>query len=177
MVVSTGSIVPRREDCIYSQAVAKTVGTTVDTTVADGQLPTSTRYDATCSHRLKLSLTLSYTQCHDRIDNVISILLQCFDRFLPRHICLSHYKFNVLALQPGVINLLIIIIILFWLFDFFLALSVIVVVTSMIMTCMVARIGALSGSQLLGSVGLCLRVQVFDLGFTKDAEVSLAKPS
>jgi hypothetical protein len=48
---------------------------------------------------------------------------------------------------------------------------VIVVVTSMIMTGMVACIGALSSSKLLGSASLCLRVQIFDLGFTKDADV------
>ena len=118
----------------------------------------------------ELPSTLSYTQCHDRIDNVISILLQCIDRFLPRHVRLSHYEFNVLALQPGVINLLVIIVILFRLFDFLFALSVIVVVTSVIMTCMVARISALSSSKLLGCAGLCLRIQVFNLGFTKDAE-------
>jgi len=47
----------------------------------------------------------------------------------------------------------------------------IMVVACMVVTGMITRVGTLSSSKLLGGVGLCLRVQVLDLGFTKDARL------
>jgi hypothetical protein len=115
----------------------------------------------------------SSAQCHDRVDYVILILFQCFDCFLSRHISLSHHQLNVLALQLAIIDFLVVIIILFRLLGLFFALAVIVIVPSMVMTSMITGIGILGSCELLGSIGLSLRVQVFDLRFTKDAELML----
>ncbi len=123
------------------------------------------------SPALNRLLCLSYTQCHDRIDYVISVLFQCLDSLLPRNIGLGHNKFDVLAFQPCIIDFLLIIIILFRLLDFLFAPSMIVVMAGMIMAGMVSGTGVLCCGKLLGCVCLGLRVQIFDFGFAKDARL------
>lgn len=128
---------------------------------------------ATWLYPLPSTSCLSYTQCHNRVDYIVPILLQCFHSFLPRHISLRHHQLDVLAFQPAVIHFLVVVIILFRLLGFFFAFAVIVVVAGMIMTSMITRIGSLSSCELLSGIGLSLRVQVLDLRFTKDAEAVL----
>jgi hypothetical protein len=82
---------------------------------------------------------------------------------------LSHDQLDVLALEARVIHLFVVIIVLLGLLGFLFALSVIVVVACVVMTGVITRIGILGSSKLLGGIGLRLRVQVFNLGFTEDA--------
>lgn len=47
-----------------------------------------------------------YAQCHDTVDNIIIILLECLDGLLSADAGLGHDKLDVLGLQTSVINLL-----------------------------------------------------------------------
>ena len=79
-----------------------------------------------------------------------------------------HDELNVLGLEPRVINLLVIFLFFLLLLVFnrlALALAMIMVV---IMTGVIVR-GSFSLREIRCSIGCNLRVQVFNLGFTKDA--------
>jgi len=112
-----------------------------------------------------------HTQCHDRVDYVVVILLQRLDCLLPRDGCLLHDQLNVLALQVILIDLLVILI--------FVVVVMVVVVTAVIVAAVVdglplavvvTCVGVLLGlDDLLGSGGLGLGVEVLDLGFSEDA--------
>lgn len=105
-----------------------------------------------------------HAQCHDRVDNVVVVLLQSLDSLFPRHTRLLHHKLNVLALQTSLIDLLAII--LFLLF-FFLSFSS---VNGLALAVVVAgMLSSFSSGELLGGSGLRLGVEVLDLGFAEDA--------
>jgi hypothetical protein len=88
---------------------------------------------------------------------------------------LSHHKLNILALEAAIIDLLIIVIVIVRLFGFVFSLAMIVVVASMVMASMITGVGIFGGSKLLSGVCLCLRVQVFNLSFTKDTILQLER--
>lgn len=108
-----------------------------------------------------------HAQCHDRIDNVIVILLQGLDSLLPRDRGLRHDQFNVLGLHTGVINFLTIILVL--LFVFLSIAGINGLALAMIVRVVVASVGVgISSSELRSCVGLSLRIEVFNLGLAKD---------
>ena len=79
---------------------------------------------------------------------------------------MTHDELNVLGLNTAVVNFLIIVIFLLGLLVFdCLAFAVL---DGMVVTLM-ASVGLFGGGELLCRGGLVLRVEVFDLGFTKDA--------
>lgn len=108
-----------------------------------------------------------YAERHDGVDDIVVVLAQGLDGLLARHISLSHDELDVLGLEASLIDLLTIILFLLLLGlglgGLALAVVVVVVVTGVLAS------GGLSGSQLLGSGGLSLGVQVLDLGLTEDA--------
>ena len=112
-----------------------------------------------------------HTQRHDRVDDVIVILLQRLDRLLPTHARLRHHEFDILTLQTGIVHLLIVVFVFFRLlgvrFDGF-ALALAMVVARVAVGGAGGVSGLLSGELLRGR-GLGLRVKVFDLGFAEDA--------
>ena len=52
-----------------------------------------------------------YAQCHDRVDYIIVILLQCLNSLLSGNACLSHDQLDILVLKTRSINLLSIILV------------------------------------------------------------------
>jgi hypothetical protein len=118
------------------------------------------------NRRRDLISLASYAERHDRVDDIVVILLECLDSLLPGHIGLSHDELNVLGLQTRVVNLLAVVLILVLLSLGLrgLALALGVVVTSVsVGTC------GLGSSELLSSIDLRLSVQVLNLGLTEDA--------
>jgi hypothetical protein len=105
-------------------------------------------------------------ECHDGVDNVVVVVLECLDSLLARHTGLGHDKFDVLGLQAGIVDFFVIVIVFLLSLLVFnlLALSVliVVIVTGVVFT------GLLS-SELLSGGGLVLRVEILDLGLTEDA--------
>lgn len=118
------------------------------------------------SHRPSL-----YAESHDGVDNIVVVLLKSLNGLLSRDVGLSHDELNVLGLEAGVVNLLAIILFLLLLGLGLrgLALAVVVVVVVIVTGVGVTVAGGLGGSQLLGSGGLSLGVQVLNLGLTEDA--------
>ena len=104
-------------------------------------------------------------ESHDGIDNVIVVLLEGLDSLLPADRGLGHDELNVLWLETSLVNLLTVILLL--------GLGVgtgvdgLALVT-VIVPSVVTR-GTLLVLQLLSSSGLCLRVQVLNLGLTENA--------
>lgn len=121
----------------------------------------------------RLQTSCSPAQRHNRIDNIIAILLQRLNRLLPRHTRLRHHQINILTLQPAIIHLLVIVIVLLHLLGLLVLflVAVLVVVLAVVVARVVAGGGALLGGELLRGAGLGLRVQVFDFGFAEDAGV------
>jgi len=102
-----------------------------------------------------------HAQRHDRVDYIIVILLQCLDGLLPRHRSLLHNELDILALEALLIDLLVIVV--------FLLLLGIAGVNSLALAVVVARVGVcLRLNHLLDSGGLCLGVEVLNLGLTED---------
>lgn len=108
------------------------------------------------------STLLSYTQCHDGVDNIIVVVFECLDGLLPRHASLSHDEFNVLGLKTGVVDLLAVVLLLL------LLLGLGLLALALVLVGVLGGSGALSGSELLGGRGLGLGVQVLNLGLTED---------
>lgn len=107
-----------------------------------------------------------YAQRHDGVYDVVVVLLEGLDGLLPGDTSLLHDKLNVLALETGVINLLVIVLLLFLLLVLDgLALGGLVTV---VVASVVVGLG-LGLSKLLGGGGLGLGVEVLDLGLTEDA--------
>lgn len=114
---------------------------------------------------LTTTIQSSYTESHDRVDNIIVILPQRLDGLLARDIGLGHNQINVLGLKAALVNLLTVVLLLFLLGldlgGLALAKVVLVVVTGVLT-------GGLGGSQLLGGGSLRLSVQVLNFGLTED---------
>jgi hypothetical protein len=110
-----------------------------------------------------------YAQSHDRVDDVVVVLLEGLDGLLPRDTGLLHNKLNVLGLESRVIDLLAVILLLliFLLLLDGLALVVTVVVV-MVVTSVVVGL-SLGLGELLSGGSLSLGVQVLDLGLAEDA--------
>jgi hypothetical protein len=64
------------------------------------RMPTFTHHVLSPPQRCSL-----YAQSHNAVDNVIVVLLQCFDSLLPANTRLRHHELDILALQAGLINL------------------------------------------------------------------------
>lgn len=105
------------------------------------------------------------TEGHDRVDNVVVVLLERLDGLLPRYVGLRHDELDVLVLDALGIHLLAII--------FLLLGGLLVGVTTLDslarLAVVVARVVVLSGGKLLGGRGLGGGVKVLDLGLTEDA--------
>lgn len=54
-----------------------------------------------------------YTERHDRIDYIVTVVFECFHRFLPRHGGLVHDELDILLFKSRVINLFVIVVFLF----------------------------------------------------------------
>ena len=111
-----------------------------------------------------------YAQCHDRVDNIVVVLLQSLDSLVARNTGLGHNQLDILVLKTGSINLLLIL-----LFLLLLGLSTLnsltltlvrVVVARVVVTSVVVR---LSSGKLLSSGSLSLGVKVLNLSLTEDA--------
>ena len=109
------------------------------------------------------STLLSYTQCHDGVDNIIVVVFERLDGLLSRHAGLRHDKLNVLGLETRVVDLLAVI------FLLLLLLGLGLLAFTLVLVGVLGGSGALSGGELLGGGGLGLGVQVLDLGLTEDA--------
>lgn len=113
-----------------------------------------------------------YAQRHDGVDDIVIILLQCFDSLLSADIRLCHDQFNVLCLKASIINFFSIILFLFYFLGITLdRLALVIMIVIMIVAGMIA---SRLCCELLGGAGLGSRVEVFDLGFTKDTMLELA---
>jgi hypothetical protein len=106
-----------------------------------------------------------YAEGHDTVDNIVVVLLEGLDGLLPAHAGLSHDELDVLGLEASVIDLLAIVVVLLLLLGTLDGLALVtlggVVVAGVV-------VGGLAG-ELLGSLGLGLRVEVLNLGLTEDA--------
>ena len=113
---------------------------------------------------------------HERFDN---LLFERLDSFLLWHTGLRHHQFNVLGFDPGFIHFLPIVIIV--IVSFLSVAGINSFAFAMVVRVIVSRVGIVSGvdvfgsGKLRGSVGLSLRVEVLDLGFTKDTRCKLSK--
>ena len=99
------------------------------------------------------------------VDDIVIVLLQCLDGLVTGNVGLSHDKLNVLVLETGGIDLLVILLLLLLLLLDSLTLSMVVGVV----VAGVVVVVVLGGSGLLGSVELSLGVKVLNLGLTEDA--------
>lgn len=96
-----------------------------------------------------------YAQCHDRVDNIVVILLQCLDSLLSRDGCLLHDQLDILALQVGLINFFAIVFILILLVIVMLnGLALAVAARAVIVACVLIDLAGLNN--LLGSGVLSL---------------------
>jgi hypothetical protein len=109
-----------------------------------------------------------YAQSHDRVDNVVVVLLEGLDGLLPRDAGLLHDKLNVLGLETRVIDLLAIVLLLVLLLLLDGLALVVTVVVVVVVTSVVVGL-SLGLGELLSGGSLGLGVQVLDLGLTKDA--------
>lgn len=104
-------------------------------------------------------------QSHDRVDDVVVILLERLDGLLPRYVGLRHDELNVLVLDALGVHLLTVILLLLGGL-----LGGIATLNGLAgLAVVVACVVVLGGGQLLGGGGLGGGVQVLDLGLTKDA--------
>lgn len=111
-----------------------------------------------------------YAQGHDRVDNIVVVLLQGLDGLLAGDGRLLHDELDVLGLETRVVDLLAIILVLLGLLlDSLLGVAVVMVVVVVVVVAGVVVTLLLGLSQLLGGGRLGLRVQVLDLGLTEDA--------
>lgn len=113
-----------------------------------------------------------YAQCHDTVDNIVVVLLECLDGLLPTDAGLGHDKLNVLGLETGVVNLLTIVFLLLgWLARTLLnGLALVGTISGVVVGSLVCRLCG----ELLGGGSLSLNVEVLNLGLTKDAVPMLA---
>lgn len=124
--------------------------------------------------------TVSVPRCldaesHDRVDDIVVVLLECLDSLLPRYVGLGHDEFDVLVLNALGVHFLAVVLL-------FLGSLVGGGVGALNglpagLTVVVARVVVLGGGQLLGSGGLGGGVQVLDLGLTEDAVARLVSPA
>lgn len=114
-----------------------------------------------------------YAERHNRVDNVVVVLLQRLDGLVARDVGLGADKLNVLVLQTRGVNLSLVLLLSLLvargLGGLALAVVVLVVVLMVVAGVVVARVFRVSLRQLLGSRGLGLGVEVLDLGLAKDA--------
>lgn len=112
----------------------------------------------------KTSLATLYAECHDRVDNIVVVLLECLDGLLPADTSLGHDELDVLGLKTGVVDLLTVILLLLLLgltsLD---GLALVTVVVTGVVT------GSLLLGESLGGGSLGLGVEVLNLGLTEDA--------
>ena len=122
------------------------------------------------SHPLSQSDFALYTERHDRVDNVVVVLLQCLDSLLPADGCLGHDKLDILCLEASVVNLLAVILL------FLLLLGLAALDSLALVAVVVAGVvtgGSLLCCELLSCRSLCLRVEVLNLGLAEDAVLVL----
>lgn len=105
------------------------------------------------------------TESHDRVDNVVVVLLERLDSLLPRYVGLRHDELDILVLNALGVHLLAVILLLLG----GLLLGVTTLDSLARLAVVVARVVVLGGGKLLGSRGLGGGVQVLDLGLTEDA--------
>jgi hypothetical protein len=105
------------------------------------------------------------TQCHDRVDYVVVVLLEGLDGLLAADRRLGHDEFDILVLDALGVDLLVVILLLLGSL-----LAVAVVVAGVVV---VVRGGV---GELLGSGSLGAGVEVLDLGLTEDAVTLLVPP-
>lgn len=110
----------------------------------------------------------SYAERHNGVDDIIVVSFQSLDSLLSGDVGLSHDELNVLSFQARVVNFLaVVFLFLLLVLDLWgLALALVRVVVAGVCVSVGSGLG---GSELLGCVDLGLGVQVFDLGFTEDA--------
>ena len=110
---------------------------------------------------------LSYAEGHDRVDNVVVVLLQSLDGLLPADVCLGHDEFDVFGFETGVVDLFAVI------FFFLLGLFRVTTLDGLaLVAVIVIMTGVISGrlcGKLLRGTGLGGRVEVFNLGLSEDA--------
>ena len=128
-----------------------------------------------------LHLTIAgslHTQRHYRVHNIMVVLLQRLDGLLARHASLGHDQLDVLALHARLVDLLVIVLVLFFLLSVtgVDGLALAVVMAGVVVACVTAaaRLCALGGGELRRGVGLCLGVEVLDLCLAEDAAKTLA---
>jgi hypothetical protein len=114
-----------------------------------------------------------YRQSHNRVDNIIIILLQSLDSLVSRNIGLRHDEFDILVLDTLSINwlsiiLVIVLLVVAGLDGLALAVRVAVgvVVAGVVVSSVVVRLLSCEG---LSGGCLSLGVEILDLGFTEDA--------
>jgi hypothetical protein len=119
------------------------------------------------SKRTKQEQTILDTQCHNRIDNIIVILLQGLYSLWTANIGLGHDELNILVLYAIGVNLLsivVVIVVVFLVVGLLGGLAVVTVVVASV-------VGLGVGLGELGSSGLLSGgVQVLDLGLTENTE-------
>lgn len=118
--------------------------------------------------------SISYTQIHDGVDNVVIERLQSLNGLLSRHVGLCHHQLDILGLNTGLVDLLTIIFLLLLLLLVSGSLGSLALVGSSILvgvvvTGVVVSSSRLSGSELLSGGSLSLGVEVLNLGLTEDA--------
>jgi hypothetical protein len=110
-----------------------------------------------------------YAKRHNGVDYIVVVLFQCLDSLLPRNRRLLHDQLNILALESRLVHLLAIVLI--FIILLFLAslngLALAVSPRAVVMACMLVDFTGLN--DLVGGIGLSLRVEVFDFGLSKDA--------
>jgi hypothetical protein len=109
-----------------------------------------------------------YAQSHNRVDNIVVVLLQCLDSLVAGDAGLGHDQLDVLVLKTSSINLLLIFFLLLLgiSLDSLALVLVGVVVASVVVTGVVV---SLRGSELLSGGSLGLGVEVLDLSLTENA--------
>ena len=112
----------------------------------------------------------SYAKRHDRIHNIVLVLSQGLHGLLAGDARLRHDQFNILSLQASLVNFLAIVLLLLLLLGIGLRALALAKVVVVVVTSVLA--GSLGSGKLLGSRGLGLGVQVFDLSLTKNARKS-----
>lgn len=110
-----------------------------------------------------------YAESHDRVDDVVVVLLQGLDGLLAGDGCLLHNELDVLGLETRIIDLLTVILLLLNLLLGLLVLALLVSVVVVVVVAGVVVTLLLGLGELLGGGSLGLRVQVLDLSLTEDA--------
>lgn len=116
-----------------------------------------------------------YAESHDRVDNVVVVLLECLDCLLPADAGLGHDELNVLGLETRVVDLLAVILLLLLCLLLLDGLALVAVVVAGVVVASVVA-GSLLLGESLGRRGLGLRVEVLNLGLTEDAAESTSVP-